>query len=52
MGYCNRENPRLCRGGSSSLTFPGVWLSLFCSQSQHRLHVKALAVQLPLLFTG
>jgi hypothetical protein len=22
--YCQRENPRLCRGGSSSLTFPGV----------------------------
>jgi multimeric flavodoxin WrbA len=22
--YSNRENPRLCRGGSSSLTFPGV----------------------------
>jgi hypothetical protein len=22
--YYQRENPRLCRGGSSSLTFPGV----------------------------
>jgi len=22
--YSNRENPRLCRGGSSSLTFAGV----------------------------
>ncbi|MHB8302703.1 MAG: DNA methyltransferase, partial [Acidobacteriaceae bacterium] len=28
-GYYQRENPRLCRGGSSSLTFPGLCLSPF-----------------------
>ncbi|MHB8303444.1 MAG: hypothetical protein ACYDC6_11485 [Acidobacteriaceae bacterium] len=27
--YYQRENPRLCRGGSSSLTFPGLCLSPF-----------------------
>ena len=25
--YCKKENPRLCRGGSRSLTVPGVRLS-------------------------
>src|SRR3954469_6301211 len=28
-GYCPRENPRLCRGGCQSLTFPGVCSSPF-----------------------
>src|SRR3954452_23166850 len=27
--YCPRENPRLCRGGCQSLTFPGVCSSPF-----------------------
>ena len=26
--YSKKENPRLCRGGSSSLTFPGVDMGL------------------------
>ncbi|MHB8304137.1 MAG: hypothetical protein ACYDC6_15180 [Acidobacteriaceae bacterium] len=29
VDYYQRENPRLCRGGSSSLTFPGLCLSPF-----------------------
>jgi hypothetical protein len=29
LSYCNRENPRLCREGSQSLTVLGVCLLLF-----------------------
>src|SRR3954447_510044 len=40
--YCPRENPRLCRGGCQSLTFPGVCSSPFgraslASVQQHSL---------------
>src|SRR3954462_10942188 len=41
--YCPRENPRLCRGGCQSLTFPGVCSSPFgraslASVQRHSLH--------------
>ena len=32
--YFNRENPRLCRGGSRRLTIPGVVPGFVCSSNR------------------
>jgi MFS family permease len=34
--YCLRENPRLCRGGCRSLTFPGICSASFGHASLQR----------------
>jgi hypothetical protein len=36
MFYFNRENRRLCRGGSGSLTFPGVVFAVAFAEALKR----------------